>query len=138
MKTSIFIIAHAPLASALKKGAAHVYPECVDRVVAYDVKATNSLEASLRAAQRAMRKLPPGPVLVLTDVIGATPCNLGSALLKSRRGAVLTGASLPMLLRAYSYSQTDLQTMVEKAREGGVQGVIAMPAEQCEEKEKDE
>lgn len=138
MNQGIFIIAHTPLASALKKGAAHVYPECMDQVVAYDVKAEKSLESSLKAAKRAMRKLGGGPVLVLTDVIGATPCNLGRTLLQDRDGTLLTGASLPMLLRAISYRHAGLQTMADKAREGGVQGVMAMHAERCKEKDADE
>ena len=76
MNNRIFIVAHAPLAQALKACAMHVYPECANEVLTLDVLADDSPEQSLAAAQRLWAGVPDGDVLVLTDVLGATPANV--------------------------------------------------------------
>ena len=79
MTTHILIIAHAPLAHALRECALHVFPECTDEVQALDVPPNEPPEQTQAAAQ-AMLDQHPGPVLLLTDVFGATPCNVAQRL----------------------------------------------------------
>jgi PTS system ascorbate-specific IIA component len=69
----ILIIAHAPLASALRDCALHVYPECASGVQALDILPNASPDESLRQAKAALTKLNTSKVLMLSDVCGATP-----------------------------------------------------------------
>ncbi|MEO6972783.1 MAG: PTS fructose transporter subunit IIA, partial [Rhodoferax sp.] len=68
---SIFIIAHAPLARALRECALHVYPDCASGVVAFDVQPHLPPEETLAAARIAMASMGTDSTLVLTDVFGA-------------------------------------------------------------------
>ena len=69
---AVLLIAHAPLASALRAGALHVFPDAGASVVAIDVRPEAAPEASLAAAQAALASLPPEQsVLILTDVYPA-------------------------------------------------------------------
>lgn len=42
-------------------------------------------------------------VLLLTDMFGGTPSNIGMTLLEPERVDLLTGANLPMLLKFFTY-----------------------------------
>jgi PTS system ascorbate-specific IIA component len=63
-------------------------------------------------------------VLVFSDIFGATPCNLASKLLVPGRIELVAGANLPMLVRALTYRDRDLDTMIKKAISGGCDGVL--------------
>ena len=65
-------------------------------------------------------------VLILTDVLGATPANLALKLLEPGRVEGVAGVSLPMLLRALTYRKGDMDTLLKKAISGGHDGVINM------------
>ena len=52
-------------------------------------------------------------VLIMTDMIGGTPANIGSAFIEEGKVDVLTGVNLPMVLKFFN-SQDDL-TLFELA-----------------------
>ena len=59
-------------------------------------------------------------VLVLTDMFGGTPSNLAMSFLAPNRVEVLTGVSLPMLIKlARLQSGTDLLAVAREMREHG-------------------
>lgn len=121
MKTGILIIAHAPLASALRECVLHVYPESSSGVVAYDVQAQASAESSLDGARAVMGQLQGGDVLILTDVMGATPCNVAQKLVDGVHSQLVAGANLPMLLRTVNYQDETLNQLTLRALTGGAQ-----------------
>ncbi len=125
----LLVIAHAPLADALLCCARHVYgcdPGHCDQAATLDVPPQADLQVLLRRARELCAGLDSGAgVLVLTDLFGATPANLAAELASPGRVEVLTGASLPMLLRALSYrAHAPLDILVEKAISGAGAGVI--------------
>jgi PTS system ascorbate-specific IIA component len=65
-------------------------------------------------------------VLVMTDVFGATPANIALKLLKPGKIEGIAGINLPMLLRALTYRDNDMQTLITKAVSGGRDGVLHM------------
>ena len=65
-------------------------------------------------------------VLVMTDIYGATPSNLALKLLEAGRIEGITGVNLPMLLRALTYRDKDMATLVSRATSGGRDGVLNM------------
>ena len=73
MNTGILIIAHAPLASALRACVLHVYPDAGDGVVALDVPPSENPEITRAAAKALLSRFDTPQALVLTDVFGATP-----------------------------------------------------------------
>lgn len=125
---SLFIIAHAPLAHALRQCALHVFPDCAEVIVALDVQPNVSPDETLAAARIAMSQVGNVPgasgLLVLTDVFGATPCNVAQKLVDGISSKLVCGVNLPMLLRAVSYRQEPLDTLVARAITGATQGVL--------------
>jgi mannose PTS system EIIA component len=124
MNNRIFIVAHAPLAQALKACAMHVYPECANEVLALDVQADDTPEQSLQAAQQLWAGVPDGDVLVLTDVLGATPANIAQQWSRDRKAKIIAGVNLPMLLRSVCYRHEPIEGLVQRAMTGGALGVV--------------
>jgi PTS system ascorbate-specific IIA component len=124
MNNRIFIVAHAPLAQALKACAMHVYPECAAEVLALDVRADDTPEQSLQAAQQLWVDIPNGDVLVLTDVLGATPANVAQRWARDRKAKIIAGVNLPMLLRSVCYRHEPIEGLVQRAMTGGALGVV--------------
>ena len=122
--TRILIIAHAPLAHALRECALHVFPDCGDSVVALDIEPHAQPEASLAQARAVLGRWGDGATLVLTDVFGATPCNVAQRLVDGARSRLVAGVNLPMLLRAVSYRAEPLDAVVDRAVAGGTQGIM--------------
>lgn len=120
----ILIVAHAPLASALRDCVLHVFPDSAHAVSALDVQPNAPPDESLAQARTLMRQLDAPQVLVLTDVFGATPCNVAHRLVDGVRSKLIAGVNLPMLLRTVSYRHESLDALVSRAMVGGTQGVI--------------
>ncbi len=120
----ILLIAHAPLASALRDCALHVFPDCASGVVAIDVLPHDAPEDTLEVAAQALDDLGATQVLLLTDVFGATPCNIAQKLTDGVHTRLLAGVNLPMLLRSVCYRHETLDALSARAQAGGVQGVM--------------
>ena len=125
---AILIIAHAPLAQALRTCALHVFPDCGPHVAAIDVQPNLPPEETLSMARVALDQLSRlagvNGVLVLTDIFGATPSNVAQRLVDGAKSRLITGVNLPMLLRSVSYRNEPLEALVSRAVIGGTQGVM--------------
>jgi PTS system ascorbate-specific IIA component len=121
----LLIIAHAPLASSLKAVAEHTFPDSASRVVALDVPAEMPPEEIERRARALLEQVRDPQALVLTDVFGATPCNVAQRLVDdAAQVKVVAGVNVPMLWRALCYAQASLDTLVTRAVAGATQGVM--------------
>jgi mannose PTS system EIIA component len=125
----IIIVAHTPLASALLEFVGHIYGQVPEHIFAVNVPPHEDSKITLNKLQELVDSLhSENEVLVITDIMGATPSNVASRLMnKSNHGRdiqVLTGVNLPMLLRAVSHRHEPLSEIVEKSLQGGQQGVM--------------
>ena len=128
----LFIVAHAPLASALKECASHVYAGCPQRLLALDVAPDAAVEATAQQALGALRQAASdGSALVLVDVFGATPSNIAQRLTElagDLKLKIVAGVNLPMLLRSVCYQDETLDALAARATAGAIQGVIQISA----------
>lgn len=123
----ILIIAHAPLASALKECVAHIYGGLPARIGAIDVLPDSDPAQVVAFAHSEIERLrEENGTLVLTDMFGATPANIASRLATLPGVRVLAGVNLPMLVRGVCYRTCELETLVEKALAGASKGVHAI------------
>ena len=120
----IFIIAHAPLASALRQCVLHVFPDNAAGISALDVQPNMPPEETLAQARIMLAQLGTSHALVLVDVFAATPCNVAQKLVDGVHSKLITGINLPMLLRTVSYRHESLDALVARALIGATQGVM--------------
>lgn len=125
----MLLVAHAPLASALRDAALHTFPDCARELQAVDVPADASLEQA-RAACRAQLQAHPGePLLVLVDVAGASPANaLQAELVDAPWARALAGVNVAMLWRSLCYRHEGLDALLLRATEGAQRGVQNLEA----------
>ena len=124
---NLLVIAHAPLASALRQVAEHTFPDCAPTLTVLDVTPDMCAD-DVETAVRALMEGDSQEWLVLTDVFGATPCN-GALRLAGEQVQVLTGVSVPMLWRTLCYaSQKPLTELARRAVQGTVSGIVATPS----------
>lgn len=124
MNTGILIIAHAPLASALRMGVLHVFPDADQGVMALDVPANEATETTHANALHMLAQLATPNTLVLTDVFGATPCNIAQKVVDGVQSKLVAGVNLPMLLRTVNYRHEPLDVLVARALAGGTQSIM--------------
>jgi len=120
----ILIIAHAPLASAFLRCVLHVFPDTAAGVAALDVQPHTPPEETLAQSSILLKQLGTAQTLVLTDIFGATPCNVAQKLADGVNTKLVTGMNLPMLLRAVCYRTESLDALVARALTGASQGVM--------------
>ncbi len=105
--------------------ATHMFETQHERIEVIDVVADQDPYEVHALAREAIARLDDGSgVLVLTDVMGGTPSNCCHTLSTTSRVEVIAGISLPMLLRAISYRENNLEMVVEKAISGAKSGAI--------------
>jgi len=121
---AILIVAHAPLASALQALARHTYTECSAEIAAVDVQDATGLQAAQELVTAALAALPAGEVLMLSDAFGATPCTAALNVADGVLTRVVAGVNVPMLWRSLCYRQLPLSELVERAADGGRQGIM--------------
>jgi PTS system ascorbate-specific IIA component len=118
----------------LVSSARHVYSRNAlspcQRLSAFDVPADATFDTLLTLVQDRIDdvRADHDSVLILTDVVGATPANVAQHLAHPGSVSVLTGVNLAMLLRALCYSDKSLAEVESKALEGAVRGIQALGA----------
>lgn len=125
----IVVAAHAPLAEALVETARAVLTTIseVEPVNVHPDDDAAGYEARLRGAIE--RVAGNDGVLVLTDMLGGTPSNIGLTLHRPGEIEVLTGANLPMLLKALRLrEQGDLLETSRQVKSAG-QAAIRVASE---------
>ncbi len=121
----ILIIAHGSLGESLIHCASHVMGTRPALLKQLGVGTHDDPATLLPQAQKLIEELDQGDgVLILSDIYGATPCNLVNRLVIAGRVEGVAGVNLPMLVRTLTYRNGNLRTLVEKALSGGREGVI--------------
>src|SRR5580704_4145752 len=121
----ILIIAHGTLSDSLAAAVTHVLGARPSQFKTLDVSATDDPLHLLPKARELVAELDNGDgVLIFSDIYGATPCNLATKLLVAGRIEGVAGVNLPMLVRAFTYRDKGMETMIKKAISGGCDGVL--------------
>jgi PTS system ascorbate-specific IIA component len=99
---------------------------------AIDVSPQLPPEALERQARLLLQQIASNPavagetseILLMTDVFGATPCNVAQKLTDHPHIRCVTGVNVPMLWRTLNYLHEPLDQLVARALTGGAQGVM--------------
>jgi len=124
----ILIVSHGAFGESLIHSASHVLGKRPLFLRQVGVTVHDDPDAILPVAEDLIRFLDQGQgVLVLTDIYGATPANIATRVLKPGRVEGIAGVNLPMLIRALTYREEPLDSVLAKALEGATEGVLRMP-----------
>ncbi|NTV68736.1 MAG: PTS fructose transporter subunit IIA [Azonexaceae bacterium] len=123
----ILLITHGSYGEALVQNVCHVLNKRPPQVMQLGLTSQDDPLDILPMAREMLALVDKGDgVLVLTDIFGASPANLALKLLERGRVEGLTGVNMPMLLRALTYRDKGMETLLVRARDGGRDGIINM------------
>jgi PTS system ascorbate-specific IIA component len=128
----ILIVAHGSLGESLIQCATHVMGSRPANLQQFGIEKNDDPCAVVELLEKAVKDLDQGDgVLILSDIYGATPCNIVGKVLKPNYVEGVAGVNLPMLVRALTYRNGDLKKLAEKALSGGQEGVYHFTEEAC-------
>lgn len=123
----ILLITHGSYGEALVQNACHVLNKRPTQLNQLGVSAQDDPLDLLPLARQLLQLVDNGEgVLVLTDIFGASPANLALKLLEPGRVEGVAGVNLPMLLRALTYRDKGMETLLTRAVAGGRDGIFNM------------
>jgi mannose PTS system EIIA component len=116
----VVVVTHGQLANELLNAAEMIVGD-LPGFTAVSIGWHDDVDLAREAIERAIaRVMAPLGVLILTDMFGGTPSNLGLAFLEKGRVEVVTGVNLPMLLKlAKAPEETDLSALARALCEHG-------------------
>ena len=127
MKAGVVVVTHGQLAAELLNAAEMIVgdlPHFTAVSIGWHDDVDQARQEIGRAIERVREKVrtpeSPGGVLVLTDMFGGTPANLGVTFVETDKVEVITGLNLAMLMKlARPLKDTDLLTLAREIREQG-------------------
>ena len=120
----ILLITHGSLGESLIQCACHVLDKRPAQIAQLGVSSHDDPVDLAPLAERLVAWVDEGDgVVVLTDILGATPTDMAAKLAEPGRVEVVAGVNLPMLLRALTYRDKDMDTLLARALSGGRDGV---------------
>lgn len=123
----LFLITHSSYGESLIQCACHVLNKRPPQIAQIGISAQDDPLDALPLAERMLRLVDTGNgVLIMTDIFGATPANIAMKLLKPGTVEGIAGVNLPMLLRALTYRDKGMETLITRAVAGGRDGVLHM------------
>jgi len=124
MSVGIVVITHGQVGEAIIKAAEFILDHSLEDIRLVPFIQSGAYPTGHRELKAAIDQSDAGDgVLVMTDLVGASPANLASGLLPEIRGKVVTGINLAMLLRVWNYREMPLNTLASKAVAGGKRGI---------------
>jgi PTS system ascorbate-specific IIA component len=123
----VLVVAHNKLGECLVDCVKHVLGEVPHNLKVLSVYAEDDPEQKLEEGRELIRQLDTGGgVLILADIFGATPSNVGRQLCHAERVMGVAGVNLPMLLRVVCYPNKTMPELARIALEGGRECIVYM------------
>jgi PTS system mannose-specific IIA component len=127
MRVGVVIVTHGQLAAELVNAAEMIVGDLAHFAavsIGWHEDVEGAREEIARAIERVRAKAgtpeQPAGVLVLADMFGGTPANLGVTFLETDKVEVVTGLNLAMLMKlARPLKETDLLTLAREIRDQG-------------------
>ncbi len=102
----LVLVSHGPLAAALRETARVLEPQEADDLEALSLAWDEAPEQASQRLEKAIGRADHGRgVVLLTDMFGGTPSNLALAFLERGRVEIVSGANLPMVVKARSLAR---------------------------------
>jgi len=125
MSVSLLIVTHGNIGQAILDTATEIICSSPIATQVINIDMNGDYDNLLNEVNATGEKLNTGDgILLLTDLFGATPSNLASAM-TNRNCVVVAGLNLPMLIRVMNYHNLPLYELSNKAVGGGKDGILA-------------
>lgn len=134
----LVIVTHGNLADEFIK-VAEMIIGIMEGMKAVSIAATDNVDDAVSRVKAAVSEVDFGSgILILTDMFGGTPSNIGLSFLNQNNTEVVTGLNLPMILKYHHHREDrSLRELAALVRDSGQKGIVnasEMLRKQVEEK----
>ena len=127
----ILLITHGELGKSLVKCAAYILGNKLQFIDSFVIENDYDQENIYKEISKKINLLDQGDgVLILTDIFGATPCNIITKIITPGKVHAIAGVNLPMLIRSISYQNESLNILIDRAIAGAQDGIIQIQSNQ--------
>ena len=124
MSVGIVIVTHGKTGESLIQEAGFVLGKAMDDIIFVEFNRSEYSSGAVSEIRSSIVKADSGDgVLVLSDLMGASPSNLVADVLEEYHAVMVTGLNLSMLICVCNYRDHTLERVVRKAVEGGRRAV---------------
>ena len=128
---SILLITHGELGKSLIECATHVLGDKPLFLESLSIENDCTHESMFKQISEKINLLDQGDgVLILTDIFGATPCNIITKIIKPGKVSAIAGVNLSMLIRTINYRNEPFDSLISKAIQGAQDGIIHIQGNQ--------
>lgn len=125
MTVGLLIITHEKFGEVVLENTLHILGMCPLNTKTLSVPFNADPDELLDKARELVQSLDEGDgVLIFTDLYGATPSNIAHRLVQLEPVRIITGLNMPMMMRVMNYPALNIDQLVEKAINGGQEGVF--------------
>lgn len=128
----LLVVTHETLGQAYTQLAQHIFGSMPSNVGILNVRSDDKPEAIRNRATALIDSVDHGDgILVLTDIFGATPCNIARNLIHNDKMVMLTGLNAPMLIKATQHAkdQHDLMALAAEVKAAAIEGILTISYE---------
>ena len=124
MSVGIVIVTHGKTGESLIEEAGFVLGKTMDDIIFVEFNRSEYSSGAVAEIRSSLVKADTGDgVLVLSDLMGASPSNLVAEVLEEYHAVMVTGTNLSMLICVCNYRDHSLERLVRKAVECGRRAV---------------
>ena len=124
MSVGIVVVTHGTTGRALLEVAEFILGESIAEIRFVPFRQSGDDTTTAEQIEAALAEVDSGDgILVLTDLIGASPSNLVAERLEAHSGVMVTGLNLAMLMCVWNYRKQPLGALARKAVDRGRRGV---------------
>jgi len=120
----LVLVTHAGLARELLAAAEMIVGK-IEKAEVVGIAPGDDVDSMRAALTSAIGKVSGDGVMIMTDMFGGTPSNMGLSFLEDGRVEVMTGVNLPMLIKfAGERGKSTLAELAQMLRECGREGIL--------------
>ena len=124
MSVGLVIVTHGMTGAVLLEVVEFLLGESMSGISFVPVRQSGDNVTTPAEVEEAMARVDSGDgLLVLTDLIGASPSNLVAKRLEAHNAVMVTGLNLAMLMSVWNYRREPLGLLARKAVDSGRRGV---------------
>jgi mannose/fructose-specific phosphotransferase system component IIA len=121
----LLILGQKDIAEGLVRAVEHTFGSRPPVIEAVGVDYEQPPERLAAQIEAALKRVDQGRgVLILADIFGTTHTNVARGLLRRGTVELISGASLPMVLRALTYRHLKMDELIDRTLTGGFNGII--------------
>ena len=119
------LVTHGEIGQALAECAYQIFNKKIDRLECISINPIDDIDKKKYLISQTIKRIDSGDgVIIFTDIIGATPCNILKEFIVENKVSVLTGVNLAMIIKALSSKNKPLESIIQESLDSALDNIL--------------